>query len=161
MAVLARSEAARAGGKGFSTYNYHTVIYYGLKGDIKSGTSAGYLWPGTQAVSGSFPDPGTPPGTAAAYYRVQQPSLISGIAGSISNPPGTGHTVTILIRVTPVGGSITNTPFTFTFGAADLFKTFYDASYRVNSGDQIHAYLTYTGNNGNTAHDLTLQIDIF
>jgi hypothetical protein len=150
-----------AGGRGFSTYNYPTVIYYGLKGDLKSGTAAGYLWPGTQKVSPDFPDPGTPPGTTAAYYRVQQPALISGISGSMSNPPGTGNSVTILVRVTPSGGTITNTPFTITFGATDLTLTFYDASYRVNTGDKIHAYLTYTGNNTNTAHDLTLQIDTF
>jgi hypothetical protein len=29
------------------------------------------------------------------------------------------------------------------------------------AGDKIHAYLTYTGGNGNTAHDLTLQVDMF
>jgi hypothetical protein len=150
-----------AGGKGFSTYNYPTVIYYGLKGDIKSGAAAGYLWPGTQKVSPDFPDSGIPPGTPAAYYRVQQPSLISGIAGSISNPPGTGNSVTLLIRVTPYGGTITNTPFTITFGATDLNMTFYNASYRVNTGDKIHVYLTYTGANQNTAHDLTLQVDMF
>ena len=150
-----------AGGKGFSTYNYPTVIYYGLKGDLKSGSSAAYLWPGTMAISATFPDPGAPPGTPAAYYRVQQPSLISGIAGSISNPPGTGHTVTLLIRVTPLNGTITNTPFTITFSATDTNMTFYNASYRVTTGDKIHAYLTYTGANGNTAHDLTLQVDMF
>jgi hypothetical protein len=150
-----------AGGRGFSAYNYPTTIYYGLKGDIKSGTAAGYLWPGTQKVSPDFPDPGTPPGTAAAYYRVQQPSLISGISGSISNPPGTGNSVTLLIRVTPYGGTITDTTHTITFGATDTNMNFYNASYRVNTGDKIHAYLTYTGNNNNTAHDLTLQIDTF
>jgi hypothetical protein len=46
-----------AGGKGFSTYIYPTTIYYGLKGNLSTGTS-GFLWPGTQAVTagGIFPD---------------------------------------------------------------------------------------------------------
>jgi hypothetical protein len=47
-----------AGSKGFSSYVYPTTVYYGLKGNLSSGTSAGFLWPGTQAVSaGVFPDP--------------------------------------------------------------------------------------------------------
>jgi hypothetical protein len=147
-----------AGGKGFSAYNYPTTIYYGLKGDIKNGSNDAYLWPGTQAISGGvFPDPGTP----IAYYRVQQPSLISGIAASINTAPGTGHTVTLLVRVTPSGGSITDTVFTVTFGATDTNMTFYNASYRVNTGDKIHVQLSYTGNNANAAHDLTVQLDMF
>jgi hypothetical protein len=147
-----------AGAKGFSVYNYPTTLYYGLKGDIKTGINGAYLWPGTQAISaGVFPDPGTP----YAYYRIQQPALISGIAASVNSAPGTGNEVTLLIRVTPVGGSITNTMFTVTFANTDLYKTFYNASYRVNTGDQVHLYLTYTGNNANTAHDLTVQVDIF
>ena len=46
-----------AGGKGFSTFLYPTTVYYGLKGNISTGTP-GFLWPGTQAVTSSvFPDP--------------------------------------------------------------------------------------------------------
>jgi len=46
-----------AGGRGFSTFVYPSTIYYGLKGNISTGTP-GFLWPGTQAVtSGVFPDP--------------------------------------------------------------------------------------------------------
>ena len=46
-----------AGGKGFSTFVYPTTVYYGLKGNISTGT-LGFLWPGTQAVTSSvFPDP--------------------------------------------------------------------------------------------------------
>ena len=280
-----------AGTKGFSTFVYPTIIYYGLKGNISSGTSGGYLWPGTQALSaGVFPDSGLP----AAYFRVQQPALISGISGSLNIQPGTNSSVTLSVYISPnttisnaivasytgsisgttltvsgvtgtiamgqsIGGngialntfivsnidathwtvypsqtvsstsinntsyassfmgtissttlsisglsgllnigqyiigsgissgtyitakltsstytvsisqSVSNTqmystgllstPFTITFGATDTLKTFYDASYRVNTGDRICLYMSYTGSI--TAHDITCQIDLF
>lgn len=146
----------RAGGLPFSTYNYPTIIYYGLKGDIKNATN-GWLWPGTQAVSASFPDPATP----AAYFRAQQPCIICGLAASLTGAPGTGHSVTLLVDVTPSGGSRASTTLTLTFGATDINKTYYATTHSVNTGDRIHLYLTYTGNNDNTAHDLTCQIDLF
>jgi hypothetical protein len=147
-----------AGGKGFSSYVYPTTIYYGLKGDIKNGTSGAYLWPGTQAVSGGvFPDPGTP----AAYYRVQQPTLLAGISVGLNTAAGTGHSVTVLVRHTPYGGSITDTAFTVTLGATDTFQNFYSSSHTMDVGDYINVQLSYTGNNGNTATDLTVQLDLF
>jgi hypothetical protein len=148
-----------AGSKGFSTFSYPTTIYYGLKGDIKDASNGAYLWPGTQAVSnGLFPDPGSP----AAYYRVQQPLLLSGMSAGLSIAPGTGNSLTLLVKYTPVStGTITDTVFTVTFGASDLVKNFYNASLRLNTGDRIHLYLSYTGNNDNTAHDLTVQIDTY
>jgi hypothetical protein len=147
-----------AGGKGFSSYVYPTTVYYGLKGDIKSGSSGAYLWPGTQAVSaGVFPDPGTP----AAYYRVQQPSIIAGLSCGLNTGSGTGDTVTVSIFHTPLGGSITSTPFTITFGSTELFVNYYSVSVSVNTGDRIHVQVTYTGGGGNNAHDLTVQIDLF
>jgi hypothetical protein len=150
-----------AGNRGFSTWNYPITIYYGLKGDIKSGTSGGYLWPGTQAISGGvFPDPGAVP----AYYRVQQPTLISGLSVGLNIAAGTDKTVTVLVRYTPVGGTITNTPFTVTLDPTDLYKNFYDGSIRLSTGDKIHVQLSYTtagGPNANAAHDLTVQVDTF
>jgi hypothetical protein len=150
-----------AGGKGFSSYIYPATVYYGLKGDIKTGTSTGaYMWPGTQAVSnGIFPEPAgaaTPP-----YYRVQQPSLISGLSVGLNTAAGGTASITVLVKYTPVTGTITDTPFTVTLGSTDLFKNFYSASVALNTGDKIHIYLTYTGNNNNTAHDLTVQLDMF
>ena len=146
-----------AGGNGFSSYVYPTTIYYGLKGDIKNGTSGGYLWPGTQAISASFPDTGTP----AAYYRVQQPTLLAGISVGLNTTAGTGNSVTVLVRHTPYGGSIADTDFTVTFGAADTFKNFYSSSHTMDVGDYINVQLSYTGNNANTAADLTVQLDLF
>jgi hypothetical protein len=147
-----------AGGKGFSTFIYPTTIYYGLKGDIKSASSGGYLWPGTQVVGASFPDTTSPP----AYYRIQQPCLLSGLAAGLNSVAGTDNTVTILVRYTPIAtGTVTDTSFTVTFGASDTVQTFYNASLRLTTGDRLHVQLTYTGNNNNTAHDLTVQLDTF
>jgi len=93
-----------AGGLGFSSYVYPTMVYYGLKGSVSSASSGGYLWPGTQQVSaGSFPDTGLP----AAYFRAQQPCLIAGINASLSIAPGGGNTVTLTLYYTP--SQITNT----------------------------------------------------
>ena len=149
-----------AGAKGFSSYVYPTTIYYGLRGDLKNGTSGGYMWPGTMvaAAGGSgFPDTGTP----QAYYRVQQPSIIAGLSCGLSGVPGTGHDLTVLVRVTPSGGSIADTIFTVTFGAADTFKSFYNGSVNLGAGDRVHVQVSYTGGNANEAHDLTVQLDMF
>lgn len=293
-----------AGSKGFSTYVYPTIVYYGLKGNITSGPSGGYMWPGTQSISaGQYPDPGIP----AAYFRAQQPTLISGLSASLNRAPEGTNTVTLAIYYTPansisntaavytgsisgptltvstgpsygaiavgqtvsgvgialntyivlgsgltwtvypsqtVTGPITitngtpassftgtiknaggtgagtvltissgligavaigqyvtgtgvtqgttitastanpliwtvsasqdvssttlytngilSTPFTVTFGPSDTEKTFYNASTRLNTGDRIHLYTSYTsGSPVNAAHDITAQIDLF
>lgn len=284
-----------AGEKGFSTYVYPITVYYGLKGNITSAGSGGYLWPGTQQVSaGIFPDTGLP----AAYYRAQQPSLISGISASLNIEPGSSNTLTLSVYVLPVTtqqttaaiykgtisgttltvtsspsygsiavgqsvsgvgvaintyivsgsvntwtiypsqtvstpvtmtngspsctftGSITgttltvtsitsgslaigqyisgtnvtagttitvgygntwtvsptqtvtsttlyttgliSTPFTVIFGPTDTQKSFYNASKRLNTGDRVILYSSYTsGTPTNTAHDITAQIDMF
>ena len=120
------------------------------------------MWPGTQAVSaGTFPEPTPSGGQIPAYYRVQQPCLISGLSVGLNSAPGGTAEITVLVKYTPVAGSITNTPFTVTLGPTDLFQNFYSASVALNTGDKIHVYLTYTGNNSNTAHDLTVQLDMF
>jgi hypothetical protein len=146
-----------AGGKGFSVFMYPLTVYYALKGDIQNGTSGGYLWPGTMAISGTFPDTGSPP----AYFRIQQPCLLSAITSALSIAPGTGNSLTLLVRRTPIStGTIVDTSFTVTFGAADTTKNFYNASLSLTTGDRVHLQVTYTGSNANTAHDLTVQLDI-
>ena len=152
-----------AGGKGFSSYVYPTVVYYGLKGNVRSGSNNAYLWPGTQAIqSGVFPDPGTP----VAYFRIQQPALLCGLSCSLNAVPAGTNVVTLLVRYTPVGGSLTDTPFTVTFtGTGATTATFYNASVRLNTGDRLHVFMTYTTNNpsgtANAAHDVTVQLDLF
>ena len=145
-----------AGSKGFSTYIYPTTLYYGLKGNITSAPSGGYLWPGTQAASaGVFPDPGLP----AAYYRCQQPVLIAGLYCALNVAPGGATSITWTVRVTPVGGAITDTLFTVTLTGTLTTGTFYNSSYRCNTGDQIHVFVSYTG--ATAAHDMTVQVDLF
>lgn len=148
-----------AGSKGFSTFNYPTIIYYGLKGTITSATNSSYCWPGTQAISaGVFPDNGSP----AAYFRVQQPALISGLAFSTNIAPGGTNSITLLIRITPSGGSIADTIYTATISGTNTQATFYNGSVRCNAGDYIHLLLSYvSGSPANAAHDLTAQIDLF
>lgn len=149
-----------AGGKGFTTYTYANTLFYGLRGNLKDG-AAGYLWPGTQVASGGgngFPDTTSPP----AYYRIQERCIIAGISAGLSAAAGTGHTVTVLVSYTPIStGIVTSTPFTFVFDSTTLVGSFYDSSLTLNTGDRLHVYLSYTGGNGNTAHDLTVQVDLF
>jgi hypothetical protein len=148
-----------AGSKGFSTYVYPTIIYYGLKGNISSSGSGAYLWPGTMAISaGVFPDPGLPP----AFFRIQQPCLMSGLSVALNIAPSSTYTTTLLVRYTPIStGIVTDTIFTVTFTGTDTYKSFYNGSLTLNSGDLIHLYITYTGASSNTSHDITAQIDLF
>lgn len=149
-----------AGGKGFSTFVYPTIIYYGLKGNIKTATNGvnAYCWPGTQLIaSGSFPDTDLP----AAFFRVQQPSLISGLSCSLNVAPGTGNNLYVTICVTPVGGSIASTAFTITLSGSQTEGSVYGVSHRCATGDRIHLLLSYSGNNDNASHDFSAQIDLF
>lgn len=154
--------AKTAGGKGFSTYVYPTTLYYGLKGDLKTGgsPSGAYMWPGTQAATNNtFPDPDT--GTPA-FYRVQQPLILSGMAVFLGIAPGTGNTTTFTVRRTPSGGSIADvTNYTITFSNAETTKSFYSGSQTFGVGDRIHVLVSYTGGNANTTHDITTQLDCF
>ena len=145
-----------AGGKGFSSYIYPTTLFYGLKGALNT-TPSGYLWLGTQAVSNNnFPDSTTPP----AFYRIQQPTILLGLSAALNTAPGTGNSMTVLVQYTPVGGTITSTLFTVTFGATDTAKSFYNASQNLNSGDKLHVYVSGISG-GNSATDFSLQLDLF
>jgi len=148
-----------AGSRGFSTYTYPMVVYYGLRGNIKSINAAGYLWPGTQGITGgSYPDTTIPP----AYFRVQQPVLLSGLSVGLNTAPGAGHSVTVLVRYTPIAtGTVTDSAFTLTLSNAQVTANYYNSSLRLATGDRIHVYVSYTGNNANTGHDLTVQLDMF
>jgi hypothetical protein len=109
-----------AGGRGFSTFVYPTIIYYGLRGSITSSGSGGYLWPGTQSISaGTFPDTGIPP----AYFRVQQPALISGMSASLNTAPtNSGNSLTVSVYIQPINNS-TTTIFTGSINGTALSVT--------------------------------------
>jgi hypothetical protein len=148
-----------AGGKGFTAYVYPTTIYYGLKGTVTS-APAGWLWPGTQAVSaGTFPDAGLP----AAYYRIQQPCILSGMAVGINLSCGGTNSLTILVQKTPISTGVkVDTSYTTTLSGAVLTASFYSGSVNFAAGDYLHAYLSYTsGSPTNNGHDVTVQLDLF
>ena len=56
--------------------------------------------------------------------------------------------------------SIIPTAFEITFTSTILSVNYYNSSTRLNTGDQLLLYLTYSGTIGN-AHDVTAQIDLF
>ena len=98
-----------AGSKAFSTYIYPTIIYYSLRGTVTTGPVGGYLWPGTELVSGTYPDATIPPG----YFRAQQPTIISGLSASLNIAPGGSNTVTVAIYYTPAA-TLSNTEASYT-----------------------------------------------
>jgi hypothetical protein len=152
-----------AGGKPFSTYIYPTTLYYGLKGNITSAPSGGYLWPGTQAVSaGVFPDTGLP----ASYYRIQQPAILSGLNVSCTTGPGITQGTTIQVYYTPISTGImvpiTNFTVVLAGTSGPTAMSYYDSTQDLAAGDKIHVGVTYSGNSSNnTTHDLTIQLDMF
>jgi hypothetical protein len=151
-----------AGSKGFSTYTYPTTIYYGMKGDLKTGgsPSGAYMWPGTQAATNNiFPDPEV---TLPAFYRAQQPLILSGMAVFMAIGPGSGNTTTVKVRRTPVGGTIADvTDYSIVFSNAETTKSFYSGSQTFSAGDKVHVLVSYSGGSANTTHDITVQLDMF
>lgn len=155
-----------AGGKPFSTYNYPTVLYYGLKGDLKTGGSGdGYMWPGTQKFENNiFPDRDI---ISPAFYRVQQPLILSGmiVFMRLPAPPGThnGTTVTISVWRTPFGQTVpVAVPnFSLSFSGTETFKSYYNSSLTFGAKDLIHVRLQCSNINDANAHDITVQLDCF
>ena len=155
-----------AGSKPFSTYNYPTTIFYGLRGPISNWNAGGlvgatgYCWPGTQSIGNQFPDITIP----RAFYRIQQPSLVSGISASLGSAPSPTQSVTLTVGYTSIlTGTYLTTPFvvSLTGATGPVSGTFYNSSTRLNTGDLLHLQIQYTGNNSNLAADLSCQIDLF
>jgi hypothetical protein len=74
--------------------------------------------------------------------------------------PGTGHSTTVLVRRTPVGGSIGDTVFTVTLSNSTMVASFYSGSVTFAAGDYIHVFVTYDAS-ANTTADLSVQLDCF
>ena len=148
-----------AGGRGFATYTYPQIIYYGLKGSLKDATNtSGYIWPGTMQISATVPDTITPP----SFFRIQQPCLICGISAGLNLGPGTGNSITLTVQYTSiVTSTLITTPFTLTFTNSQISQTFYNSSITLVTGDLLHLLVSYTGGNANTGHDLSAQIDLY
>jgi hypothetical protein len=150
-----------AGGKGFSAYVYPTTLFYGLGGDLKTGGSSNaYMWPGTQqAQNNVVPDPNV---ATPAYYRIQQPAILAGMAVFARTGPGTGNTTTFTVRRTPKGGTIADvTGYSVILSNTDVSGSFYSGSQTFGAGDYIHLQVQNTGGNANTTHDLQVQLDMF
>jgi hypothetical protein len=151
-----------AGGRPFTTYIYPTTLYYGLRGLLKDGTAAGvtgYLWPGTQAVSSSFPDITIP----AAYYRIQQPAILSGINIHANTPTSANGGVTFTVFRSPGGtGMYELTNFTLGLTATQTDLSYYNTTQDFASGDFLHIGVKYSGGgNNNTIGDISIQLDMF
>jgi hypothetical protein len=63
------------------------------------------------------------------------------------------------IKVTPFNSSIVDTSFSVTLTDSQLDSTFYNSSFRCDTGDRIHLYLDFSGNTN--TQDITAQIDLF
>jgi hypothetical protein len=87
------------------------------------------------------------------------------MSATLNVAPGTGNTVTVTVYQTLAANAPSNTPtatiYTVTFGATDLQKSFYSGSVGFSYGDRLHTYVSYTGNSGNAATDLSVQLDMF
>jgi hypothetical protein len=150
-----------AGGRGFTTYVYPNIIHYGLRGNIKTAgdiSLGAYMWPGTQSIEKNvFPDPSN--NESPAYFRVQQPCIISGISCGTNSAPNVGSiTFEIFVSREEI---INSTNISITMSGDDTSSSKYDVSYSCKTGDRIHLKISYTGGNDNAAHDLTVQIDLF
>jgi hypothetical protein len=149
-----------AGGCNFTSYVYPTIIYYGVKGNLRtSGLTTGYLWPGTLSVDDGNGGNPVYPDSQVAYYRAQQKSVIFGMYATLASNAGVGHGAVVTLQVNDI-----DTAFSLTFsnatGAASNY--YYDGSITLQRFDRLSVKLELdTVTSSNLAHDLSLQIDIF
>jgi hypothetical protein len=140
-----------AGGKGFTTYVYPETLFYGIIGTIASG----YLWPGSLFQTGGgkpYPDTTVPP----AFYRVQQPLILSGMSVSCATATTGTFSVTVCKNATAPqpGTSATSMSISMTGGTT----TYYNTSVNFAIGDKLSVYISPTGSNAN---DISIQLDLF
>jgi hypothetical protein len=104
-----------------------------------------------------------------AYFRIQQPTILSGINVAMSSPAnlsGTAVTVQFSIYRTPAGANLQTgispiAAFFITFNdSTTVSKNFYNSSKTFGGGDRIHVYLSYFGGVP-TSSDVSVQLDLF
>ena len=107
--------------------------------------------------------------SAPAHFRIQQPFILSGMAASLGRPANatTSSLTNLIISLfkTPYGadlqtGIVRIAEYTLTFSDSTTFEeTYFNSTVSFAVGDRLHAYVSYIGQT--TAHDLTLQLDMF
>jgi hypothetical protein len=106
--------------------------------------------------------------SAPAFYRVQQPAILSGMSCALATPASvSGGTDSVIISVyrTPAGSNaqtgIAKIPYyTQTFdGSSGTSLAYYNTSQNLAVGDRLSVF---TWSSPNTpAHDLSVQLDMF
>jgi hypothetical protein len=137
--------------------NTQITISTTLNGAAYTGTTAttgqsvaGYVWSLT---------------SAPAYYRIQQPAILSGIMASVSSNISPGNTCTLQVYRTPGGadyqrGITLVKNYALTMDNSTLAQSYYSSSQTFSPTDRLSVFLTYTGNI-TVNHDLAVQLDMF
>jgi hypothetical protein len=138
-----------AGGKPFTTYVTPTTLEYGLNGNVAAAVH--YLWPGVQTASDN----------TQIFYRFQQKSICQGMSINMRTAPGVGHfvTITVLRSATGIVGSGVATLMTATISGANKQGTQYTLSENFAQGEYLA--LQISGNAGNAAQDVVVELDLF
>jgi hypothetical protein len=102
-----------------------------------------------------------------AYYRIQQPFILSGIVTALNAPanrlstPSTSFSLTVYRTAAgaDLQRGLTIVPsYTQTYNdATTVVQTYFNSTQIFGVNDRIHVYLTYVGST--TASDLTVQLD--
>jgi hypothetical protein len=127
------------------------------------GSTAITLTAGSGSVRAAVSTLSSPP----AYYRIQQPFILSGLVTSLNTPANllsTASTSFSLAVFRTANGAdlqqgLTIVPmYTQTYNdSTTVSRTYFNTTQLFGTGDRLHVYLTYVGST--TAHDLTVQID--
>jgi hypothetical protein len=148
-----------AGGLGLTVFVYPTTLWYGVLGEISfSAVNPAYLWIGSvpsQVAQGKVV---AYPNSTPGFYNFQQLGLMWGMSAQLQVSPGTGNTTTVTVYK-----NNTATPFTLTFSAGTYPQklTYYASSVTFQMNDTLSVRIDYTGGSGNTAANLTVEVDLF
>jgi hypothetical protein len=138
-----------AGGKPFTTYVTPTTLEYGLHGNVAAATH--WLWPGVQTASDN----------TQIFYRFQQKSIVHGMFINMRTAPGAGKSVivTVLRSSTGVAGSGVATLMTATVSGTNKSATQYTLSENFAQAEYLAVQIS--GDAGNSAQDVLIQLDLF